>query len=179
MERKNLIEKAKKVESYKERINRASLVIFFDFTGIDANPLSQLRGEVRSLKGEMLVGKNTLFYRAFMDTPVSDHREVLVGPTALVFAYEDPVAVAKKIYEVAKELNKDDPLQKIKGGYMQGRFLRPEEVKALAELPPKEVLISRLMGALQAPLINLIMTLKAVPQKLVLTLKALEEKKSQ
>jgi len=171
--------KAKLVDGYKDRINRSNLVIFFNYSGIDAFPLTKLRAELKSMNAELLVGKNTLFYRAFMDTAVADHREVLVGPTALVFAYGDPVVVAKKIFEVSKELNKENPIASIKGGFMSGRFLKPQEVQALAELPPIDVLISKLIGTLQAPLINLILALKSVPQKLVLTLKAIEEKKSQ
>ncbi len=178
MERKSLQEKAQKVKSYKERMERSNLILFLNFVGIDAQSMTKLRSDVKSAGGEVLVGKNTLFYRAFMDTVISDHREVLVGPTAVVFSYKDPVLTAKTVYEFLKELNKDNPLEKVKGGYMQGRFLKPEDVKALAELPPMEVLIAKLMGTLQAPLINLIMALKAVPQKLVLTLKAIEEKKS-
>lgn len=178
MERKSWKEKEKKVKGYRERMERSNLLIFLNFTGIDAGAMSKLRVDIKSSGGEVLVGKNTLFYRAFMDTPLSDHREVLVGPTAIIFSYRDPVLLAKKVYEFAKEINKDNPLEKIKGGYMQGRCLKPADIQSLAELPPMEVLISKLMGTLQAPLINFIMILKAMPQKLVLTLKALEEKKS-
>ena len=113
-----------------------------------------------------------------MDTVMSDHREVLTGPTALFFAYGDPVRIAKIVFDFVKEIDKEKPLSKIKGGFMQGRFLKPAEVQALAELPPKEVLISKLMGAIQGPIYALVMALKSAPQKLVLTLKAIEEKKS-
>ncbi|WP_448588196.1 50S ribosomal protein L10 [Thermocrinis sp.] len=171
--------KSRLVDGYRERIGKSKLVIFFNYSGIDALPLTKLRAELKSMNAELLVGKNTLFYRAFMETPVADHREVLVGPTALVFAYGDPVAVAKRIFEVSKELNKDNPTASIKGALMSGKFLKPQDVQALAELPPMEVLVSKLMGTLQAPLMNFIMALKSVPQKLVLTLKAIEEKKSQ
>ncbi len=178
MERKSLAKKSELVKGYQERIKRAGLVIFMDFTHIDALPMTELRAKIKEAGGEMLVGKNTLFYRAFMGTPMVDHREVLVGPTALVFAYSDPVEVAKTVYEFGKELNKDNPLEKVKGAYMQGRFLRPADVQVLAELPPREVLISKLMGVLQAPVINLVFAIKSVTQKLVLILKSLEEKKS-
>ncbi len=176
--RKSLELKAKLVESYKERINRSNLVIFFDFTGIDAPSITKLRADVKDVGGEMLVGKNSLFYRAFMDTVMADHREVLTGPTALFFAYEDPVKVAKVVFDFIKELDKENYLARIKGGFMQGRFLKPKEVQAIAELPPREVLISKLMGAIQGPIYALVMALKSAPQKLVLTLKAIEEKKS-
>ncbi|WP_448583690.1 50S ribosomal protein L10 [Thermocrinis sp.] len=171
--------KAKLVDGYKDKISKSNLVIFFNYSGIDALPLTKLRAELKSMNAELLVGKNSLFYRAFMETAVADHREVLVGPTALVFAYGDSVVVAKKIFEVSKELNKENPLASIKGGFMSGKFLKPQEIQALAELPPMDVLISKLMGTLQAPLMNFILALKSVPQKLVLTLKAIEEKKSQ
>ncbi len=176
--RKSWEEKGKLISAYGERIQRSSLVVFFDFTGIDAQAITKLRADLRDAEGEMLVGKNTLFYRAFMDTVMRDHREVLTGPTALAFAYGDPVKVAKLLYEFMKDLDKEKPLSRIKGAYMQGRFLKPADVQALAELPPKEVLVSKLMGAIQGPIYALVMALKSAPQKLVLTLKAIEEKKS-
>ncbi len=176
--RRSWEEKGKLINAYSERIQRSSLVVFFDFTGIDAQAITKLRAGLKDAEGEMLVGKNTLFYRAFMDTVMRDHREVITGPTALAFAYGDPVRVAKLLYDFMKELDKEKPLSRVKGAYMQGRFLKPTDVQALAELPPKEVLVSKLMGAIQAPIYALVMALKSAPQKLVLTLKAIEEKKS-
>ncbi|MCS7262044.1 MAG: 50S ribosomal protein L10 [Aquificaceae bacterium] len=176
--RKSWEKKSQIVDSYSGRIQKSSLVIFFDFTGVDAQAMTKLRADMKGAEGEVLVGKNTLFYRAFMNTVVADHREVLTGPTAFAFAYKDPVKVAKVLFDFVKEIDKDKPLSKIKGAYMQGRFLKPAEVQALAELPPKEVLVSKLMGAIQGPIYALVMALKSAPQKLVLTLKAIEEKKS-
>ncbi len=178
MERRSLKIKAEIVKNYKEKIDKSNLLIFMNFNGISANLMTDLRWKVKDHGGEIVVGKNTLFYRALMDTVISDHREVLVGPTAIVFAYEDPIAVSKVIYEFAEEFNSDDPLSLIKGGLYEGKFLTPEDIKAFAKLPPRDVLISKLMGVMQAPIVNLIMTLKAVPQKLVLVLKAIEEQKS-
>ncbi|MEN3028349.1 MAG: 50S ribosomal protein L10 [Aquificaceae bacterium] len=133
---------------------------------------------MKEVEGEVLIGKNTLFYRAFMKTVMADHREACTGTAALTFAYGDPVRVAKVTFHFMKEVDKDKPLCKIKGAYIQGRFLKPQEVQALAELPPKEVLVSRLMGAIRGRIYALVMALKSAPQKLVLTLKAIEEKKS-
>ncbi len=178
MERKSMKIKAEIIKGYKEKINKASLLIFMNFNGIPANLMTDLRWNIKDNGGEIVVGKNTLFYRALMDTVISDHREVLIGPTAVVFAYEDPVIVAKTIYEFAEEFKSDEPLSVIKGGLYESKFLTPQDVKALAKLPSREVLISKLMGVMQSPMINLVMTLKAVPQKLVLVLKAIEEQKS-
>ncbi|MFN3813791.1 MAG: 50S ribosomal protein L10 [Aquificaceae bacterium] len=178
MEKKSWGQKSGTVRNYVDKIGKSRAILFLNFDGMDANFMSKLRSDIKALDGEILVGKNTLFYRAFMNTAISDHRDVLIGPTALVFAYKDPVLIAKKVYEYTKELNKDNPIEKIKGGLIQGRFLKPVDVQTLAELPPAEVLISKLMGTIQAPLMNFMMVLKGIPQKLVLTLKAIEEKKS-
>ncbi len=176
--RKSLIRKQELVSSYKERFQRSQgFVVFFNFQGIDAFPLSQLRAKIRSLGGEIVVGRNTLLYRAFSDTPIVDHREIFIGPTAALFAYEDPVAVTKALVEFLKESFDKEYKEKLKGGLINNRYMGPEDVVALAELPSREELIAKLLGVLKAPITQLAMTLKAVPQKLVLVLKAIEEQK--
>ena len=178
-ERRSLQRKRELVASYRERYERAGRnVILFNFQGIDAFPLSRLRAEVKALGGEIVVGKNTLLYRAFEGTPLVDHRDVFIGPTAVLYAYRDVVVVTKKLIEFLKETFEDSYREKLKGGLVSGRYVSPEDVIAISELPSREELISRLLGVLKAPLSNLVSVLTAVPQRLVLTLKALEEKKS-
>ncbi len=179
-ERKSLQRKKELVSSYRERFERAGkTVLFFNFQGIDAFPLSQLRAEIKSLGGEIVVGKNTLFYRAFEGTPLVDHRDIFTGPTAALFAYEDVVAVIKKLIEFLKETFEEGYKEKLKGGLLSGKYISPEEIVSLSQLPGREELISKLIGVLKSPVFNLVLALKAVPQSLVLTLKAIEEKKSQ
>ncbi len=178
-QRKSLIKKKELVASYKERLEKSNgFVVFFNFQGIDAFPMSQLRAQIRSEGGEIVVGKNTLFYRAFKDTALTDHREIFLNPTAALFAYKDPVSVTKKLVEFLKETFEKDYEGKIKGGLLNGKYISPQGVITLAELPSREELISKLMGILKAPITQLAFTLKAVPQKLVLTLKAIEEQKT-
>ena len=177
--RRSLIRKKELVASYREKLERSGgFVILFNFQGIDALPLSQLRAQIRSTGGEIVVGRNTLFYRAFGDTALTDHRELFIGPTAALFAYEDPVATTKRLVEFLKETFDKEFGDRIKGGLMNGRFITPQEVVSLAELPGREELIAKLMGVLTAPVAQLAMTLKALPQKLVLVLKAKKKKKS-
>ncbi len=179
MERKSLIRKKELVASYKERLKKSNgFVVFFNFQGIDAFPFSQLRAKIRATSGEIVVGRNTLLYRAFEDTPLVDHRDIFVGPSAALFAYEDPVSTTKTLVEFLKEVFDKEYKEKLKGGLINGKFMTPEEVVALAELPSREELVAKLLGVLMAPVTQLAMTLKAVPQKLVLTLKAIEEQKS-
>lgn len=178
--RKSLLKKQELVQSYKEKLEKSKgFVVFFDFQGIDAYPLNLLRLDIKELKGEIVVGKNTLFYRAFSDTVLSDHRDLFVGPTAALFAYEDPVAVVKKLKEALKERFGEEWDKKLKGGLLGYKYITPEQIKELAQLPSREELIAKLLGVLMAPVTQLAMTLKAVPQKLVLVLKAIEEAKSQ
>ncbi|RLJ71623.1 LSU ribosomal protein L10P [Hydrogenivirga caldilitoris] len=177
--RKSLLRKKELVSSYKERLNRSNgFVVFFNFQGIDALPLSDLRARVRALNGEIVVGRNTLLYRAFEDTPLVDHRDMFVGPSAALFAYGDVVSTTKTLIEFLKEVFDKEYRERIKGGLLDNKYMTPEDVVALAELPSREELVAKLMGVLMAPITQLAMTLKAVPQKLVLTLKAIEEQKS-
>ncbi|RUM31246.1 MAG: 50S ribosomal protein L10 [Aquifex sp.] len=177
--RKTLLKKQELVNSYRERLQKSNgFVIFFNFQGIDAYPLTLLRLDIKELKGEIVVGKNTLFYRAFSDTVLSDHRDIFIGPTAALFAYEDPVAVTKKLVDFLKETFDKEWKERIKGGLLDYKYITPEQIKELAELPSKEELIAKLLGVMMAPVTQLAMTLKAVPQKLVLVLKAIEEEKS-
>ncbi len=177
--RKSLLRKKELVASYRDRLSRSDgFVVLFNFQGIDALPLAELRAKIRSTSGEVVVGRNTLFYRALEDTPLTDHRDLFVGPTALLFAYEDPVATTKCLVDFLKEVFDKDYRERIKGGLLNGRYMTPEDVIALAELPSREELIAKLMGVLMAPVTQFAMALKAVPQKLVLVLKAIEEQKS-
>ena len=179
MERKSLIRKKELVASYKERLKRSNgFVVFFNFQGIDAFPFSQLRARIKGTSGEIVVGRNTLLYRAFEDTPLVDHRDIFIGPSAALFAYEDPVTTTKTLVEFLKETFDKEYKEKLKGGLINGRYMTPEDVVALAELPSMEELVAKLLGVIMAPITQLAMTLKVVPQKLVLTLKAIEEQKS-
>ncbi|WP_457601231.1 50S ribosomal protein L10 [Hydrogenivirga sp.] len=177
--RKSLLKKKELVASYREKFQRSNgFVVFFNFQGIDAYPLSELRAKIRAVNGEMVVGRNTLLYRAFEDTPLVDHRDLFVGPSAALFAYEDVVSTTKTLVDFLKEAFDKEYKERIKGGLLNNRYMTSDDVVALAELPSREELVAKLMGVLMAPVTQLAMTLKAVPQKLVMTLKAIEEQKS-
>ncbi len=177
--RPSLAKKKELIKGYKERLQKSNLVIFLDFTGIDAWPMSQIRMGIREKGGEMVVGRNTLLFRAFMDTAVADHEdEVFTGPTAAIFSYGDMVELTKYVVD---EIIKKYETTKIKGGYLveQGQFLSPQEVEAIAKLPSREQALAMLIGAIRGPVQKLYSLLRAVPQNLLLTLKAYEEKKKE
>ncbi len=178
MNRETLQKKIETVEEYKKKLSDSNFVLFFNFNGLPADVATSLRRELKAIGSEMVVGRTTLFFRAFENTIMHDHRDVFVGPTAVIFSYKDPAKTAKIVFDTCKTLDKDDPLRFIKAGMLGNKYLTPKDVEALASLPSMEVLVSKLMGVLQSPLIGFMMALKAVPQKLVLTLKALETKNS-
>ncbi len=178
MNQDTLNKKIDTVQGYKEKLSKSNLVIFFNFNGVPADISNALRSNLKNNNGEMIVGRNTLIFRAFENTIIHDHRDIFIGPTSVVFSYGDPAKVAKIVFDTCKSMDKDSPTKFLKGGLLGNKHLSPKDVEALANLPSMEVLVSKLMGVLQAPVVGFIMTLKAVPQKLVLTLKAVETKNS-
>jgi|YelNatPaOPRAMG01_1025707.scaffolds.fasta_scaffold09599_4 large subunit ribosomal protein L10 len=178
MNKETLNKKIETVEGYKSKLNSSNFVLFFNFNALPADVATSLRRDLKAIDSEMVVGRTTLFFRAFENTIMHDHRDVFVGPTAIVFSYKDPAKTAKIVFDTCKSLDKENPLKFIKAGMLSNKYLTPKDVEALANLPSMEVLVSKLMGVLQAPVVGFIMALKAVPQKLVLTLKALEEAKN-
>jgi large subunit ribosomal protein L10 len=97
----------------------------------------------------------------------------LTGPTALIYTSQDPVSVAKALTESVKKLKKT----KIKGAVLEGKKISEEELKAIADLPPKEILISKMLGSLNAPAQNLVYALSGVARNLVYVLEAIRKQK--
>ncbi|MEN3033872.1 MAG: 50S ribosomal protein L10 [Aquificaceae bacterium] len=173
--KKSWILKQELIDSVSARYERSNLAIFFDFTGLDAQFITKFRSDIKQSGGEVLVCKNTLLLRALSKTALVDHKHILSGPTAVVFSYQDPVSVAKLIFEAFKELDRDKPLARVKGALFSKRFISRDDIQALAQLPPKEVLVSKLLGVLKAPPFVLVSALNSPVIKLVMTLKAIEE----
>ncbi len=119
-----------------------------DFTGIAVKPMTELRRKLREAGSEYVVVKNTLALRVFEAANVADLEELFRGPTGIVFAGSDPVTAAKVLNEFQKEHEKLG----VKAGIIEGRRMTGAEVAYLASLPPREVLLGQLAGALQAPL---------------------------
>ncbi len=167
-------EKKRIVAELEEKLRAARAVVFVDYRGLNVAEATQLRRTFRSAGAEFKVVKNTLARLAAARAEVTGVEEFLVGPTALAFSFEDPVAAAKVLVDFIKNVR---PLE-IKGGLVEGRVLGPKEVRSLAELPGRGVLISQVLRGLQAPLAGLQGVLQAMLSRLVLVLKAIQEKKA-
>ncbi len=156
------------------KFESANAVYLADFTGLSVKRVTELRSRLRKAGVEYIVVKNTLAERALQGMDYPDISEYFVGPTAVVFGPDDPVAAAKVLADFAKE-NDDRPA--LKAGVVERRAVGPEEITRLATLPPREVLLAQLAGALEAPMAQLAFVLQAKLQEVVGLMDALREQR--
>lgn len=171
-------EKAAIVTEVKERLERSSSVLVTEYRGLSVRALAELRRNLRPVGGAYKIYKNTLVRRAAAEAGI-DIEEHLVGPTALAFtettadgAAGDVVTVAK----VLKDFAKANPELVIKGGLLDGAPLDAAEIKKLADIEPREVLLAKFAGLMAAPMQQLAGLLQAVPRDFAYGLQALIEK---
>lgn len=153
------------VAQLRELLADASTFFLVDYQGLSAGDLHALRAKVRAAGGRLLVAKNTLVNVVLKEHGVEGFDATLQGPTAIVLVGEDPVAPAKALTDFAKDHPKDLPAAK--GGRLQGSAVGPETLAKIAKLPPREQLLSELIGVLQAPLTQLVGVLSAPQRDLV------------
>jgi large subunit ribosomal protein L10 len=150
--------KSVQVQEIAAKFEAASSVVVVDYRGLTVGQVTELRKQLREAGVEFKVYKNTLTRRAAESAGVEGINEFLTGPNAIAFSNEDVVAPAKIINEFAK---KNEALE-IKAGIIEGTIASVEDVKALAELPSREGLLSMLLSVLQAPVRNFALATKAV-----------------
>ncbi|WDH82169.1 50S ribosomal protein L10 [Paenibacillus urinalis] len=150
--------KQEAVDVVTAKLRESATTVVADYRGLNVAQVTELRKQLREAGIEFQVLKNTLLRRATAAAELTELDEVLTGPTAIAFSGEDAVAPAKILNDFAK---KNDAL-KLKGAVVEGRVVSAEEVKALAELPSREGLLSMLLSVLQAPVRNFALAVKAV-----------------
>lgn len=168
-----LEEKQQIVEDLHGRFAKASLVVLTEYKGLNVAEASDLRRRLRQAGADFKVAKNTLLARAAEGTPVEGVRVEFQGPGAVAIGYADPVAPAKILTQFADEGKK----LKIRLAVLDGRRIGPEEVKALAELPSREVLLAQALAAMAAVPASFVRVLAGVPRSLLTVLQAIGEKK--
>jgi large subunit ribosomal protein L10 len=150
-EARNEMPTAKKEETIEElrrRIADAKHLVFTNYAGLTVEEISKLRGELRKDGATYAVVKNTLFARAAGDELGKQFEKFLAGPTAVLFAGEDPVAPAKALKSFSDETK---PVE-VKAGFIDGKVVDAKTVEMLASLPSKTELKAMVLGALAAPL---------------------------
>jgi large subunit ribosomal protein L10 len=164
-----------KVASVSELVgdfDKATVTVVVDYRGLTAGEFDDVRRAVRAAEGRCRVAKNRLAKRAIADTPYAPLAPLLTGPTALIIGFKDPVAVAKATVKLADSL----PKLEIRGAVLDGKALPTAEVKALADLPPREVVLAQLLGLIQAPATQLVRLLNEPAAQLARLVKALSER---
>jgi large subunit ribosomal protein L10 len=162
-------EKVAVVTEVRERFEAADAALLTEYRGLTVKALADLRRQLRPSGGDYKVYKNTLVRFAARDHGVGELESLLTGPTAIAFVRGDTAAVAKSLRDFART----NPNLVVKGGLLGTKVLTAEDVQALADLPPREVLLARLAGAFQAPMATFAGLLAAVPRNFAYGLKAL------
>ena len=161
------------IEELRKRISGAKNLFFTNYAGLTVEDISKLRNELRKDGSTYGVVKNTLFSRAAGDSLAKEFEAFLAGPTAVVFAGEDPVAPAKAL----KTFSDSTKPIGIKAAYIDGKMVDANAVNVLASLPPRIELLSRLVGSLKSPLSGLVYVLSGNQSGLVRALNAIREQK--
>ncbi|MFB0846979.1 50S ribosomal protein L10 [Paenibacillus oleatilyticus] len=154
-------QKAQQVTEVSDKLKENSCSIVADYRGLNVKQVTELRKQLREAGVEFQVLKNTLIRRATATAELSDLDEYLTGPTAIAFSKDDIITPAKILTEFAK---KNDQLS-VKAGVVEGKVVDFNQIKALAELPSREGLLSMLLSVLQAPVRNFALAVKAVSEK--------------
>jgi large subunit ribosomal protein L10 len=170
----NLEAKKKAVEDIKARLEKANTVVLTDYRGLNVAEITELRNKLRAASIEFKVAKNTLTKIAAKDIGLEGLDLYLEGPTAMAFSVDDPVAPAKILFEFAKT---HKALQ-IKAGILENKVIDEASVNALADLPPREILLAQVLGAMQSPMYGFVGAMQGVLRKFVYALDAVREKKA-
>ncbi len=162
------------VRDLSSKMEQASSIILSDYRGLNVAEVTELRRMLREAGVEFRVVKNTLMRRAAEERGLGDLEPHLVGPTAVAFGGDDPVAPARVLVKFAKGSDHVN----LKIGVLQGSIIELDDIMRLGALPDRQQLLSQVAGTIAAPLRNMAYLFKAPVQDLVYGLKALADQKA-
>lgn len=166
--------KEEKVAELHSKFVAAKGAVLSDYRGLNVQQMAELRSRLREAAVELQVIKNTLARRAAEETHFVQLVDYFVGPTSIAFTANDVVAMAKALTEYAKT----EPKLAIRAGLVEGKVISPQEVTALAELPPREILLARLLATMQSPVAGFVGVLHGVLRQLLYALLAIRDAKA-
>ena len=166
--------KKDKIAQLNEKFSKTKASALADYSGMNVKEMETLRAGFRKASVDYQVIKNTFAIRAAQGTSFEAISKKFTGPVSIAFSYDDVVAPAKIISEFNKKNNNK---LKVIGGLIEGKEVTPDEIKKIAALPSKEILIGRMMASMQSPLRGFIGTLNGVIGNFAGVLRAIKEKK--
>lgn len=158
---KVLAQKQSDIAELKEKFEKSKLVILTDYRGINVEDITKIRADLRKANCDYKVAKNTTLKFAAKEANLEGITDLLEGPTAITFSYEDYVEPAKVLYNYAK----NSEFYKIKGGVMDGKVISVDEILKLAKLPSREMLLTQVATALLANIRNVAVVLDQVREQ--------------
>ena len=149
------------ISEIREKIEKSTSLVLVDYRGLTVEQVTELRNKYREAGVQYKVYKNTMMKFAFKELGFDEFEQYLEGPSAVAFSGDDVTAAARITNEFAKS---NDKLV-IKAGVLEGKVLNSDEVKAVANIPSREVLIAKLLGSFKAPVSNFVYLLDALRKK--------------
>ncbi|MFL5799745.1 MAG: 50S ribosomal protein L10 [Actinomycetota bacterium] len=165
-------EKVEKVTELTERIRRSQALFVTDYRGLSVSDISELRRALQESGTKLTVAKNTLLRLAAGEAGVDGLRDLFDGPSAVAFVDGDPIGAAKGLADAVRRFR----TLEIRGGLMEGRVLSSAEAAALATIEPREVLLSKIAGALKAEMSRAAYMFQALQSRFLSVLDAYREK---
>ncbi len=160
----NKDQKKKQVENIKEKIANQKSIVFVDFSKVPSDKMFSLRKNLKEQGCNLKIGKKTLMRVAFGQSGISFWNKIkkaVPGQLALVFGIEDEIAPAR----ISNQFSKDNENFKILGGIFESRFIDREKVLALANIPPRNELLGRLVGSIASPMSSFVRVLDKIATK--------------
>ncbi len=165
--------KSEKIDAIKAKIEKAQVALITEYKGYTVEEITKLRRELQKENGDYMVTKNTLAKVAIKGTPYEVMSDLMKGPIAIAFGYEDQVSPAKIVSNFIKTSKKGEIL----GAVLDGNLLSADDAKALANLPSKEELYAKMLGSINSPATGITLGINAVMASLTRAMAAVRDQK--
>ncbi len=165
--------KSEKIDAIKEKIEKAQVAVITEYKGYSVEEITKLRRELQKENGDYMVTKNTLAKVAIKGTKYEVMSDLMKGPIAIAFGFEDQVSPAKIVSNFIKTSKKGEIL----GAVLDGNLLSADDAKALANLPSKEELFAKMLGSINSPATGITLGINAVMASLTRAMAAVRDQK--
>ena len=166
--------KSEKIDAIKTKVEKAQVAVITEYKGFSVEEITNLRRALQKEGGDYMVTKNTLAKVAIKDTQYEVMADLMKGPIAIAFGFEDQVSPAKVVSKFIKDTKKGEIL----GAVLDGKLLSVEEAKALANLPSKEELYAKMLGSINSPATGITLGINGVMAALTRAVAAVRDQKA-